>query len=253
MSNKATAAMKEGVKNSKYFVAVISGACVNNDSPNDAPETNAYFRRPFCIKELRWAQEAGKFIQPILRLEDKGKIGEFLGLLDAPLKVDGQMQDISDLRCLGNTEWMDLNRNNQRFWDLGMEIVHEALENAPQFTASTSTLSIDRAHDKEISELKKQLKKEHIEKTPENNELEDNDNSEGAEEDEEDDDEEEEGDLTMQEKTDKKLFQVINSMVDTTLKGGFGLPGAVVSILKNAIIEYKKQEDRGFLADDSKG
>jgi len=66
------------------------------------------------------------------------------------------------------------------------------------------------------------------------------------------DDEEEEGDLTMQEKTDKKLFQVINSMVDTTLKGGFGLPGAVVSILKNAIIEYKKQEDRGFLADDSK-
>jgi len=66
------------------------------------------------------------------------------------------------------------------------------------------------------------------------------------------DDEEKEGDLTMQEKTDKKLFQVINSMVDTTLKGGFGLPGAVVSILKNAIIEYKKQEDRGFLADDSK-
>ena len=66
------------------------------------------------------------------------------------------------------------------------------------------------------------------------------------------DDEEEEGKLTMQEKTDKKLFQVINSMVDTTLKGGFGLPGAVVSILKNAIIEYKKQEDRGFLADDSK-
>ena len=66
------------------------------------------------------------------------------------------------------------------------------------------------------------------------------------------DDEEEEGKLTMQEKTDKKLFQIINSMVDTTLKGGFGLPGAVVSILKNAIIEYKKQEDRGFLADDSK-
>ena len=66
------------------------------------------------------------------------------------------------------------------------------------------------------------------------------------------DDDEELDDLTKQEKIDRKTFAVINSMIDTTLKGGFGLPGAVVSILKNAIIEYKKQEDRGFLADDSK-
>ena len=66
------------------------------------------------------------------------------------------------------------------------------------------------------------------------------------------DDDDELDDLTKQEKIDKKTFAVINSMVDTTLKGGFGLPGAVVSILKNAIIEYKKQEARGFLADDSK-
>lgn len=66
------------------------------------------------------------------------------------------------------------------------------------------------------------------------------------------DDDDELDDLTKQEKIDKKTFAVINSMIDTTLKGGFGLPGAVVSILKNAIIEYKKQEDRGFLADDSK-
>lgn len=66
------------------------------------------------------------------------------------------------------------------------------------------------------------------------------------------DDEDEEGSLTMEERTEKKIFGVVNSMVDTTLKGGFGLPGAVISILKNAIIEYQKQEDRGFLADDSK-
>ena len=66
------------------------------------------------------------------------------------------------------------------------------------------------------------------------------------------DDEDEEGSLTMEEQTEKKLFRVANSMIDTTLKGGFGLPGAVVSILKNAIIEYQKQKDKGFLADDSK-
>ena len=66
------------------------------------------------------------------------------------------------------------------------------------------------------------------------------------------DEEDEEGKMTMEEKTEKKIYGVINSMVDTTLKGGFGLPGAVVSILKNGIIEYQKQKDRGFLADDSK-
>ena len=66
------------------------------------------------------------------------------------------------------------------------------------------------------------------------------------------DEEDEEGKMTMEEKTEKKLFRVINSMVDTTLKGGFGLPGAVISTLKNGIIEYQKQKDRGFLADDSK-
>ena len=65
-------------------------------------------------------------------------------------------------------------------------------------------------------------------------------------------DEEDEGKMTMEEKTEKKLYYIINSMVDTTLKGGFGLPGAVVSILKNGIIEYQKQKDKGFLADDSK-
>merc|ERR1712166_835648 len=88
----------------------------------------ASFRREYCIKELRWAQEAGKFIQPILRLEDKGNIGTFLGLLDAPLKVDGTMQDISNLKCLGDTDWIDLNRNDNEYWDLGMTKVCRALK-----------------------------------------------------------------------------------------------------------------------------
>jgi len=128
MNDKSEAAMEEGVKNSQYFVAVISGSCVNNDRPNDDPVGNAYFRRPYCIKELRWAQEAGKFIQPILRIDDKLKIGEFLGLLDAPLKIDGKMQDISDLKCLGSTDMIDLNRNDNEYWELGMKKVCRALK-----------------------------------------------------------------------------------------------------------------------------
>ena len=127
MSDRSTAAMEEGVKNSKYFVAVVSGPCINNDQPNDPPEGNSYFRREYCVKEIRWGQEADKFIQPILRLEDKGKIGEFLSLLDAPLRVDGTEQDVSDLKKLGTTDWIDLNRNDNEYWNLGMKKVLRAL------------------------------------------------------------------------------------------------------------------------------
>jgi len=66
----------------------------------------------------------------------------------------------------------------------------------------------------------------------------------------------EDDDLTEEEQLAKynkivttKESRIINGMVDTTLKGGFGLPGAVVSTIKNVVIEYNKQEDKGFLSD----
>ena len=31
--------------------------------------------------------------------------------------------------------------------------------------------------------------------------------------------------------------RIINGMIDTTLKGGFGLPGAFISTIKNAYLE----------------
>jgi len=66
------------------------------------------------------------------------------------------------------------------------------------------------------------------------------------------DDDEEKTEEELQEAEDKKMFYTINSMIDTTLKGGFGIPGAVVSTIKNVIIEWNRQNDRGFKADDSK-
>jgi hypothetical protein len=180
MTDRSTAAMEEGVKNSKYFIAVITGPCVNNDAPNDDPIGNAYFRRPYCIKELRWAQEAGKFIQPILRLEDKTQIGNLLGLLDAPLWMDGGDKNISDLKCLSDTDWIDLNRNDNEYWDLGMTKVCRALKageeraakiresksSGTNSTGSTVTSSIERvALEKEIKEkMKLEMKQEQIEK-----------------------------------------------------------------------------------------
>ena len=57
-----------------------------------------------------------------------------------------------------------------------------------------------------------------------------------------DDDEPEE------EALDKKTTRILNSMADTILRGS-GLTGAVVSTLKNAIMRYQKEEEKGFTAD----
>ena len=95
MGDKSEAAMEEGVKNSRAFIAVVTGPCVNIDAPDDPAEMNAYFKRPYCIKELRWAREAGVPIQPVIRAEDKMNIGDLLGL--AP----------EDLQDLEKTDWID--------------------------------------------------------------------------------------------------------------------------------------------------
>ena len=48
--------------------------------------SNAYFSRPFFIQELLWAREAGVPIQPVIRVSDKQRIGNFLGAAPADLK-----------------------------------------------------------------------------------------------------------------------------------------------------------------------
>jgi hypothetical protein len=48
---------------------------------------------------------------------------------------------------------------------------------------------------------------------------------------------------------EEKMYRVMHGMIDTTLKGGFGYPGAVVSTVKNIVREYNKQEEKGYTAD----
>jgi len=62
-------------------------------------------------------------------------------------------------------------------------------------------------------------------------------------------DDEEETDEAFNKKKEGKIVRMVSSMIDTTLKGGFGLPGAVISTVKNVIIEYNKQDDKGYQAD----
>ena len=60
MASRDEAAMEEGVKNSLVLIAIVSG-------PMDGhADDTAYFQRRFCLKELRWATEAGVLIQPIV-------------------------------------------------------------------------------------------------------------------------------------------------------------------------------------------
>ena len=66
-----------------------------------------------------------------------------------------------------------------------------------------------------------------------------------------DDDEEEltEAELAKKEKKEEqRMVRVVNSMLDTVLRGS-GVYGAVAATIKNTIMEYYKQEDKGFLAD----
>eukprot|EP00505_MAST-04D_sp_SCG-Rhode-Island_P002890 Stramenopile-MAST_4_protein_2890 len=80
MKDCSTAAMKEGVKHSKLFIALVTGPIVNKDRPDDDPVNNAYFKRWFCLEELRWAIDAGILIQPVIRMEDADRKDEFLAL-----------------------------------------------------------------------------------------------------------------------------------------------------------------------------
>ena len=102
---------------------------MNPDAANDDPEVNAYFKREYCVKELRWALEAGVPIQPVIRAEDKASIGDFLDL--AP----------EDLRHLGKTDWIDLNRNDRDYWEVGVKKMFRGIDKL-QKRASTPSARI---------------------------------------------------------------------------------------------------------------
>lgn len=61
-------------------------------------------------------------------------------------------------------------------------------------------------------------------------------------------DDDEEDSEKAKAKAEKKQVRVLNSMIDTVLRGS-GIYGAVAATLKNTIMEYYSQEKKGFLAD----
>ena len=114
MEDRSEAGMKEGVVNCKVVIAIITGDCVNPDRPEDNPKTNAYFSRKFCVQELEWADEAEIPIQPVIRSADKHRIGDFLAA--APV----------NLKHLGNTDFITLDRSDRDYWRTGIEKIIRA-------------------------------------------------------------------------------------------------------------------------------
>ena len=99
--DKSEAAMKKNVEGAKFVIAIISdGAGV---------EGCAYFERPFCIKELRWAKAAGKYIQPVVDASDKDNIGPFMNM--AP----------DDLQFLRSVDFIHFDQKDAEFFQVGLQ------------------------------------------------------------------------------------------------------------------------------------
>ena len=111
MDDRSEFAMKDGVVRSGMVLAIITGPCENPTLPDDDRNANAYFARSYCTQELRWAREAGIPIQPVVSREDKCHIGDFIGA--AP----------PDLKDIGGTDFITLDRSDHDYWELGVDKV----------------------------------------------------------------------------------------------------------------------------------
>ena len=116
MNKRDVAAMEEGAKNATMVVAIVTDGGIIRVDKDDVD--TAFFRRDFCLKELRWAKSAGAAIQPVIRVEDKKRVGEFIA--SAP----------DDLKDVGEVDWVDLNRGAVQYWNVGMDILVQRLEEA---------------------------------------------------------------------------------------------------------------------------
>ena len=110
MDDRSAAGMEEGVRRSQCVIAIIT------QGPDDASD---YFRRPFCVNELRWALEAGVKVQPVVRVEDKGKIGDFMSV--AP----------DDLKLLGSIDWLEIIRSDKTYFSVGVGKIIATLGQPP--------------------------------------------------------------------------------------------------------------------------
>lgn len=127
MEDRSSAAMQRGVENSSCVIAIITGPVTNPDCPEDLPAQNAYFARPFCVNELRWAKAAGIPIQPVIRSADKTRIGELMAA--AP----------EDLQDLINTDFITVDRSDLDYWKVGVQKIMRAANKVSRTKSNSSS------------------------------------------------------------------------------------------------------------------
>ena len=113
MSKRDVAAMEEGAKNATMVIAIVTDGGIDKDN-----EDTAFFRRKYCVQELKWAKSAGMAIQPVIRVDDKKRVGEFIA--SAP----------GDLKDIGKVDWVHLDRGDNEYWDVGVNKLVKRLEEA---------------------------------------------------------------------------------------------------------------------------
>lgn len=123
MHRRDEASMREAATHCRCLIAIVSGT---------ASDSHAYFKRPFCLKELRWAVSAGGFVQPIVASEDKHKISDMMELVP---------DDLSQLRELN---WEHIDHKDVEYFELGVSKIlrQEKTWSDPTFDYSFSTLGV---------------------------------------------------------------------------------------------------------------
>ena len=71
MADRSEEDMELGVKNCTVFILIVNGPGINPDRPEDPPGANAVFSREYCLKEINWAIQYEKRIQPVVRRQTK--------------------------------------------------------------------------------------------------------------------------------------------------------------------------------------
>ena len=153
MRDKSEAAMKEAVEHSRVLVAVVTG-----EGPNDG---NAYLNRTFCQNELRWAADAKTHVRPVVHVDDKKRIGEFISMAPEDLKWLGSV-DFVDVRrgtlephsrsprldSSPNNESpfapaTQLNLSEKRYWEVGLGLLLEKATAALQPVWRTEETAVE--------------------------------------------------------------------------------------------------------------
>ena len=112
--------MREGVKFSRGFLALINGPVKNNEAPDDDETENAYFNRPFCILELEEALRSGIPVVPIIHPMDKLNIGKLIAGFPEHLREP-----------IGSLEFIVLDRNDPEMFEVGMRKILRAVKLLP--------------------------------------------------------------------------------------------------------------------------